>query len=418
MNDKTLIVLVMTLVLIAALGVQVSALETQSEPLSTQPLAQPVSGQQTIPKPMATITPSLYLPIIRRELPPEPITDPTVEVVATGLSVPWALAFASDGRIFFTERPGRIRVIEGGVLQPDPVAEPPVQPIGEGGLMGLALAPDFASSDHIFLMYTYSADSELFNKIARYTLTDAGLTDEFVLLDDIPGASTHDGGRIAFGPDGKLYATTGDAQQPNLAQDPDSLAGKILRLNPDGSVPADNPTPGSYVYSLGHRNPQGLAWHPETGLFYSTEHGPSGEFGLCCRDEANQIVPGGNYGWPLMAGTTVITPSSEDLIEPFHSSGLDTWAPASAAFYDGDELRAWQGNFFFGGLRGRHIQRVVLGGPDHTQVQAVERLFEDEYGRIRDVVVGPDGYIYFTTSNTDGRGTPVATDDRILRIMP
>lgn len=344
---------------------------------------------------------------------------PQVEVVAAGLAVPWALAFAPDGRILLTERAGRLRVIEQGALRPEPLATLPVAAIGEGGLMGLALDPAYPANGWLYLMYTYSQDGQVFNRIARFTLADDALQDEVVLIDGIPGARFHNGGRLAFGPDGMLYAGTGDAGAPQLAQRLDSLAGKILRLRPDGSVPADSPFAGSYVYSLGHRNPQGLAWHPDTGVLYASEHGPSGEFGLCCRDEVNRIVPGGNYGWPYVAGEDVVDAAragSLALIGPVASSGADTWAPAGLAFYAGGPLAAWQGDLFVGALRGRHLRRLTLEGALQDRASAQEALYLGEYGRIREVIMGPDGYLYLATSNRDGRGQPAADDDRILRI--
>jgi len=335
-------------------------------------------------------------------------------VVATGLQVPWALAFAPDGRLFVTERPGRIRVVVDGQLQPEPVAELPVAAVGEGGLMGLALDPDFARNGYLYVMYTYRNGLQLRNRVSRLTLRGNRAGDEVVLLDGIPGAPIHDGGRLKFGPDGKLYITTGDATQRDQAQNLDSLLGKILRLNPDGSIPDDNPFPDSPVYSYGHRNPQGLAWQPGTGQLFSTEHGPSGEMGFCCNDEVNLILPGANYGWPIV----IDAPGDPRFQDPVLHSGNDTWAPAGAAFYEGTALAPWQGNLFFGALRGQHLHRLVFGGPELQQVVAEERLFEGEFGRIRDVVVGPDEFLYFTTSNRDGRGHPAPDDDRILRVVP
>ncbi|MHB1317597.1 MAG: PQQ-dependent sugar dehydrogenase [Anaerolineae bacterium] len=376
---------------------------------TAMPTPAPAASPTTAPTPTS---PALLLP---------GQVDYAVEVVATGLAVPWALAFDDAGALYLTERPGRLRVIREGVLDPVPVADLPVAATGEGGLLGLALDPAFSSNGNLYLMYTLSDGGGLWNRISRYKLTDAGLQDEMVLVDRIPGARNHDGGRLAFGPDGRLYATTGDAGRPALAQDLNSLAGKILRMNPDGSVPDDNPFPGLLVYSYGHRNPQGLAWHPDTGVLYSVEHGPSGEFGSCCRDEFNRIVPGGNYGWPWVAGNDVLDAApaaTADLIAPILSSGTDTWAPASLAFYQGAALAPWEGLAFLGMLRGSDVQRVELGGPDLDQVAASAMLVDGTYGRIRDVVPGPDGYLYFTTSNQDGRGWPATDDDRVLRIVP
>ncbi len=341
--------------------------------------------------------------------------EPRLEVVASSLVIPWDLAFAPDGRLFFTERPGRLRLIADGQLRPEPVAVLPAGPVGEGGLLGLALDPRFSENGYLYVYYTYQGAGGLRNRISRLTFDGEVASGEMVLLQDIPGAGIHDGGGLRFGPDGKLYATTGDARQPGLAQELTSLAGKILRLNSDGSVPSDNPFPGSYVYSLGHRNPQGLAWQPSTGHLFATEHGPSGEFRLCCRDEVNLIEAGGNFGWPEVT----MAPGDPRFVDPILASGTDhTWAPASAGFYDGEVLWPWQANLFFGALRGQHLHRVILGGPNLDQVVDEEVLFQSQLGRLRAVVEGPDGYLYVTTSNRDGRGNPAPDDDRILRIVP
>lgn len=328
--------------------------------------------------------------------------EPRVEVVARGLEVPWALAFASDGRLFVTERPGRIRLAKDGRLDPAPLATLPVAAEGEGGLMGLALDPAFATSGHLYVCYTASAglrpiSRRLINRVVRLTLRDGRLGDERVLIDDLPGASIHDGCRLKFGPDGKLYVTTGDAADPRLAQLLDSLAGKILRVNADGTVPGENPYPRSLVYSLGHRNPQGLAWD-RSGRLLAAEHGPVGH------DEVNHILPGRNYGWPEVTGSAGDTRYTDPILE----SGTDTWAPSGIALL-GDDL-------FVAALRGRRLLRVTLG--PQLNVVRVEALLTGTHGRLRDVVVGPDGALYVTTSNRDGRGSPTSDDDRILRVRP
>jgi glucose/arabinose dehydrogenase len=341
--------------------------------------------------------------------------DVRVEVVAEGLQIPWAMDFAPDGRIFLTERPGRIRVIRDGTVQPEPWAQIPVAHEGEGGLLGLALDPNFAQNGFVYIFYTYREGNRLWNRVARLTERAGRGEDLTVLLDRIPGGTIHDGGRIKFGPDGKLYITAGDANVPSLAQDVSSLAGKILRLNPDGSIPADNPFPGSPVWSYGHRNPQGLAWHPITGALFSTEHGPSGLPPNCCHDEVNVIEPGRNYGWPHVFGFG----RDPRFTDPIWESGLETWAPSGAAFYSGDRLpESWRGRFFFAALRGQHLQRVTLRPPDFRSVERAEKLFVGDFGRLRDVVQGPEGFLYLTTSNRDGRGIPRAGDDRVLRIVP
>jgi glucose/arabinose dehydrogenase len=274
--------------------------------------------------------------------------------------------------------------------------------------MGLALDPQFATNGYLYVMYTYRGNQGMNNRISRLTVNGERAGAEQVLLDGIPGANIHDGGRLAFGPDGKLYASTGDAANADQAQNRESVAGKILRLNPDGSVPADNPFPGSPVYSYGHRNPEGMDWHPQTGVLYATEHGSS------ARDEVNRIQPGQNYGWPTVRGKA----GDSRFVDPVHESGNETWAPAGAAFYDGSLLGPWQGSLFYGTLRGQHLHRLQLGGPNFDQVVSEEKLFDGEYGRIRAVSVGPDGALYFSTSNRDGRGSPTNEDDRVLRIVP
>src|ERR671922_2618891 len=217
-----------------------------------------------------------------------------VQLLAENLDVPWAIDIAEDGRLFFTERPGRIRVIDNeGMLLPDPACYINVEQHGESGLLGLALHPNFTENHLLYVYYTYSNGSAVLNQVLMLTEKANKIVESKVIIDKIPAADRNDGGRIKFGPDGKLYIATGDARQPELAQDARSLAGKILRLNSDGSIPEDNPFDGSPVYSYGHRNIQGLAWHPLTGDLYVSEHGPEGN------DEINLIKPGSNYGWPI-----------------------------------------------------------------------------------------------------------------------
>lgn len=333
---------------------------------------------------------------------------PQVEVVANGLEAPWALAFASYGRLFFTERPGRVRVLTNGQLQAQPVAQLAVAETGESGLMGLALDPDFAENGYLYVMYTYlDGLNMLQNRVSRLTLEGNKAGKEKVILDNISGNAIHDGGRIKFGPDAKLYVTTGDATNPSRAQDLKSLNGKILRLNADGSIPADNPFPGSPVYSYGHRNPQGLAWDPATGQLFETEHGPVGN------DEVNIIRPGKNYGWPIVQGVAHEARFADPIA--VYSPSV---APAGLILDSDDRLLGWTGNLIFATLRGEHLHRLVLRDPDFNGVVAEEKLFEGQYGRLRDVTPGPDGHLYFSTSNRDGRGRPAPDDDKILRIVP
>ncbi len=368
------------------------------------PPAEPAASETPIP---ATAVPATA--------PPAPtatvsgaIPHLKVEEVATGLEVPWSLSFAPDGRIFFTERPGRVRVIVDGRLQAQPVLKvPDISPQGEGGLMGITLDPAFADNHYLYIYYTYNAaGAGQRNKLVRYREADNTLSAPQVLFEGVLGAGIHDGGRIKFGPDGKIYITAGDAASGDQAQQRDVLAGKILRLNPDGSIPADNPF-GTAIWSYGHRNPQGLDWQPGTGLLFETEHGQS------AYDEVNIIEPGKNYGWPQVTAV----PHQPQFVDPILTSGpAPSWAPSGAAFGTAPWLGTWQNNLFFATLRGTHLHRVVLDPADPHHVLADEKLFEGVFGRLREVIQGPDG-LYFTTSNRDGRGSPAATDDRILRLV-
>lgn len=322
--------------------------------------------------------------------------EPRIEIIAEDLEIPWEAAFFADGAMIVTERPGNLTVI-GKEIKKVPVET--TYHHGEGGLMGMALHPDFKNNQWIYLYNTVEKNGKTVNRVERYKFTGSGLSDKTIIIDNIPGASYHDGGRIAFGPDGLLYITTGDAGEGLLAQDLNSLAGKILRIKDDGSLPSDNPF-GTAVYSYGHRNAQGLAWDPSDQL-WSTEHGPSGVIGG--RDELNKIEKGKNYGWPLIAGDE----SSPGMESPIIQSGLlETWAPASALF--------WDGSVFFGGLMGEALYEARI---EESKVDLKEH-FKGRFGRIRTVLLGPDGYFYFMTSNRDGRGTPRKGDDKIIKIDP
>lgn len=333
------------------------------------------------------------------------------EVFADKLNVPWELVFAPDGRIFFTERPGVIRVIDKGKLVDEPVFrfEPPFVSQGEGGLLGLALDPAFADNHYLYAYHSYEAGGVINNRVLRFVESNNKAKLDKVLLAQIPGNQTHNGGRLKFGPDGMLYATAGDSNDRPLAQNLNSLAGKILRLTADGSVPADNPFPGSYVYSWGHRNPQGLAWHPATGKLYESEHG------LSAHDELNVIAPGQNYGWPTIQGDETPGLKQPDMLPPMLHSGDTTWAPSGIAFVT---KGPWRGKLLVAALRGQQLLAVTLKEPDYTQVAGVEHLFQGQYGRLRDVVEGPDGSLYLLTNNRDGRGEPGPNDDRIIRLKP
>ena len=359
----------------------------------------------------ATIAPTRAPTTIQPTIQPTIPTSPVVEIFAQGLDTPWAIDFAPDGRAFLTERLGVIRVIKDGKLQTDPWIKMDSNEIGEGGLLGLALDPGFAQNRFMYVAYTYSAQNgRVQNRLARLRDENGrGVLDK-ILIDGAAGNSNHDGGRVKFGPDGKLYWTLGDAGNTALAQDLGSLNGKILRLNADGGIPNDNPFPNSYVYSYGHRNPQGLAWQPGTHRLYAAEHGPSGAQG-CCRDEVNLIEPGKNYGWAMITGDQ----TREGMIAPVLHSGNDyTWAPGGIAFAT---RGAWAGSLLITGLRGQALYRVTLDKNDPRKATRIERWFEFKYGSLRDVVEGPDGALYILTSNADGRGNVGADGDVILRVV-
>jgi len=330
-----------------------------------------------------------------------------VEEVVGGLEVPWALAFLPGGGMLLSERPGRIRLFREGRLST--YAELPVYARGESGLLGLALHPRFPQEPYVYAYRTLE-EGGLRNQVVRLRhLGDRGILDR-VILHGIPARAhgLHSGGRIAFGPDGMLYVTTGEVYERELAQDLASLGGKILRITPEGDPAPGNPFLGRRgarpeVYSLGHRNPQGLTWHPVTGELFASEHGPSGEQGFG-HDEVNLIVPGGNYGWPRVVGRG----NDPRYIDPIHF-WPQGFPPGNLAFF--------RGGLYVAGLRGEALVRLELqGGRGSFWVSRVETAISG-LGRLREVQVGPDGALYVTTSNRDGRGRPRPGDDKVLRLF-
>lgn len=330
-----------------------------------------------------------------------------VEVVAQNLEIPWAMAFAPDNRMFFTERPGRVRILQGGqVLAAPALTLADVAAVGEGGLLGIAVHPDFASNRFVFLAYTArlaGGGREL--RVVRYREAGGTLGEPAVILDRVAAADIHDGARVKFGPDRKLYVTMGDVANPSTAQDLGTLTGKILRLNDDGTVPGDNPLPGSPIYTYGHRNPQGIDWHAVTGELWGSEHGQTGN------DEINRLQPGRNYGWPVIEADQ--TRAGMETPITFFTPSI---APSGMAFYTGTTMTGFRLDLFVGALAGQHLLRVRFDPNNPNRIAATERLLAGRFGRIRDVINAPDGSLYLCTSNRDGRNTPVAADDRIIKV--
>ena len=322
-------------------------------------------------------------------------TKKDIEVIATNLDIPWEIVFLPSGDMLVTERSGKLKKIGSETKVISETSG--VKHVGEGGLLGMALHPNFSINNYIYLYFTTESRGGLINRVERYKLSSDTLTDKKVIINNIPGANFHDGGRIKFGPDNYLYITTGDAGDKNKAQDKNSLNGKILRIDGDGNIPNDNPF-GNEVYSYGHRNPQGLAWD-KNGDLWITEHGPSG-LGTGF-DEVNKIGMGGNYGWPDIQGDE----TKEGMTIPIIQSGKsDTWAPAGGVFV-GDSL-------FFAGLRGESLYEY------NTKTKKLSSHFRGEWGRLRAVVLGPDNFLYVSTSNMDGRRTINEGDDKVIKINP
>ena len=336
----------------------------------------------------------------------------TVDVVAEGLEVPWGVAFLPGGDALITERPGRVRLLRGGQRRPAPVATLPLSANGEGGLLGIAAPPDFATNRQFYLYVTTQADGKAQNRVERWTLSPDGTSATFerVIFANIPSAKYHDGGRLRFGPDGMLYVGTGDSRDPDLSQDAASPAGKLLRLTPDGAVPQDNPFPNSPAFLLGVRNTQGFDWRDATTL-YVTDHGPSGETMRFGHDEVNVVKAGDNLGWPGIYSCETrsgrVTPSL---------TFDDAMPPGGAAVYTGSAIPEWRGSLLVGTLKSRHLHRVEFDARDPRRVTRHEVYLRDTWGRLRDVLMGPDGHLYVTTSNCDGRGECGPRKDLLLRV--
>lgn len=311
-------------------------------------------------------------------------------VVAENLNAPWAIDKIADA-FYISERPGAIVKVENNeTIRQQVDLSDEIATAAEAGFLGFILASDFNESNEAYAYYTYTNESGQFNRVVRLTLDGNNWTEEEIILDNIPSGAFHHGGRILIGPDDLLYVATGDAADTSLAQEADSLGGKILRMHLDGSIPADNPFNASYVYTYGHRNVQGMTWL-EDGTMYASEHGNQ------ANDEVNLIEPGGNYGWPIIEGTQ----EQENLISPEFTSGSEvTWAPSGMA--------AANDHLYVAGLRGNAVYIFNLETGE-------ERSVLTDYGRIRDIYIEED-MLYFITNNTDGRGDPEDADDRLYRI--
>lgn len=319
----------------------------------------------------------------------DPINEP--EVIAENLNTPWSIEKLGD-TFYLPERQGYIVKIENGKVEQQNVElKMAIAANSEAGLLGFTLAPDFLKSNLAYAYYTYEDNSELYNRIVTLRLDAGNWREENVLLDQIPSAPWHSGGRLKIGPDEKLYATTGDAYDADIAQNSNSLGGKILRMNLDGTIPSDNPFYHSYVYSYGHRNPQGMTWLPD-GTFYASEHGDD------ANDEINRIEAGKNYGWPVIQGIE----EHDEMISPLFTSGArETWAPSGM-----DEAN---GKLYVATLRGSAVLEFDLETGEQREI--VTGL-----GRIRDVWID-DNYLYFITNNSDGRGRPQTNGDKLYRII-
>ncbi len=353
------------------------------------------------------------LPIHSQVILDSTLLDTTI--MASGLDTPWEILWGPDDHIWITERGGRVSRLdpETGELT-ELLTISGVHEQGESGLLGLGLHPNFPTEPHIFVVYNYLEDSRIRERLVRYTYSNGTISDPNTLLEGISGASTHNGSRIVIDANQKLYMTTGDASNPSLPQQLGSLNGKILRMNLDGTVPEDNPFPGSLVWSLGHRNPQGLVISPG-GMIYSSEHGPSSD------DEVNIIRKGRNYGWPDVRGfcegaTEEAFCADSNVVEPI-AAWTPTLAVAGTDYYSGPAIPEWQNSLLVTSLKAGTLVSLKLS-EDGMSVVSEEQHFAGWFGRLRDLCVAPDGRVFIAVSNRDGRGTLRQGDDRIVRITP
>jgi len=389
----------LSIIMLAALGASVGAVHAQDD--------RPIMGN----------LPAFPLEVYHLNPP-----GVAVETVAEGLDVVWSLEFAADGRLFLTEKAGRVRIVNSnGELDPVPwvTVQSVTAEIRENGLNGLALHPSFPEEPWVYVMYTVDrGGDQVTNRVSRFREVDGRGGEEQILFDDIPGATTHNGGRIKFGPDGMLYIGTGDARDRRRAQNLENVGGSVLRLTPEGDVPADNPWPGNPIWAYGFRNALGIAFRPGDGQLFVADHGPTTEWEprIGAFDEINIVEKGANYGWPLVVGA----PGMADYVDPI-LSWIPSVPPGDLIFHNGD--------LYVTALWSEALVRIRFqDSAEPNRVTGVERWFnarvwrdgvasESLYRRVRALTVGPDGAIYLGTSNRDGRLEPEPFDDRVLRIV-
>lgn len=356
--------------------------------------------------------------VLTAALPASVLAAPSLraQTVQTGLTIPWDVAFAPGGQMFVSERPGRVKVFRSSrpgaaLLRSNRIAN--THASGEAGVMGIAVDPNFSRNRFLYVCASRDHNGRWLNQVIRYKVrANWSLRwDRFVIRNGMKANTIHNGCAVEFGPDGRLWVTMGDAANPSRSQNPRSLNGKVLRVNRNGSIPSDNPImPGtssrSAVYSMGHRNPQGIAFHPTTGRVYAVEHGPE------VNDEINWIRPGLNYGWPCVTGNgTPYNPvpscSGGPYTDPAWRSGAPTIATSGAAFVSGPRWQNWSGQLFVAQLKESDLRRFVLTGGGGTASQRAT-YYNNRWGRLRGAVFGPGRHLFVTTSN--------GSNDRVVRI--
>ncbi len=343
-------------------------------------------------------------------------TTLTVETTAENLDVPWEILWGPDNHIWFTERSGKIKRLNPETKNiEDLVTISEVADQSESGLLGMALHPNFSDPDSqfVYVVYTYYKGNNLTEKLVRFTYNGTILVSPMTLLDNINANNNHNGSRIISTPDRKLILSTGDAQDVSNAQDKSSLSGKFLRLNLDGTIPTDNPDPSSYIWSIGHRNPQGLVLAPN-GKLYSSEHGPNND------DEINIIVKDVNYGWPNVEGYCNF-PNEQNFCNANNvTEPIKAWSPTLAVagidYYNSDAIPEWKNSILMTSLKESDL-RVLALTPNGEAISSEEIFLNNVYGRLRDICISPDGDVYVSTSNKDGRGNAANNDDRIIKIF-